>query len=206
MAGGTERSILIKFIGESKSLEEAAGKAGKSVGDVGLNMDKLVKGAAFAKVTKELVDFGRESVSAAIDDKKAQDQLALALRNTVGASDDLIASVEKSISKLQNQTGTLDDQLRPAFSTLVRATKDTTEATNAGHLASGDGATERLGVHAQQRRGFVDGEDVGRCTGDPVVELLAHDVTRPFWRSSADRTDESDRTSGAADSRFLSES
>ena len=143
MAGGTERSILIKFIGESKSLEDAAGKAGKSVGDVGLNMDKLVKGAAFAKVTKELVDFGRESVSAAIDDKKAQDQLALALRNTVGASDDLIASVEKSIGKLQNQTGTLDDELRPAFATLVRGTRDAATATDllaiANDVAAGKG-------------------------------------------------------------------
>lgn len=143
MAGGAERSILIKFIGESKSLEDAAGKAGKSVGDVGLNLNKLVEGAAFAKVTKELVDFGRESVSAALDDKKAQEQLALALRNSVGASDDLIASVEKSIGKLQDQTGTLDDELRPAFATLVRGTRDAATATDllalANDVAAGKG-------------------------------------------------------------------
>ena len=134
MAG--ERSVLIRFIGDSKSLEGAARSADKAVGDVGLNLGKIAESAAFAKVTKELIDFGRDSVAAAIDDKKAQEQLALALRNTVGASDELIASVEQSISKLQNQTGTLDDELRPAYATLVRATKDTTEATNLLSLAN----------------------------------------------------------------------
>lgn len=133
---GSERSLLIKFIGESKSLEDASAQADKAIGGVGLSLGKLAQGAAFAKVTQEMIGFAKDSVGAALEDKQAQEQLALALRNSVGATKEQIAAVEESIGKLQAQTGVLDDELRPAFSTLIRATKDTEAATRIMTIAN----------------------------------------------------------------------
>jgi hypothetical protein len=75
------------------------------------------------------------ATKAAVDDNKSQELLANAMRNTVKANDEQIASVETSITKLSLQGAIMDDQLRPAYATLLRATKDTTEATSMLHLA-----------------------------------------------------------------------
>lgn len=133
---GSERSLLIKFVGESKSLEDAAGQVDRAVGGVGVSLGKLAEGAAFAKVTQAMIGFAKDSVSAALEDKQAQEQLALALRGSVDATEEQIAAVEESIGKLQDETGVLDDELRPAFSALVRATKDTADATRLMSLAN----------------------------------------------------------------------
>ena len=140
---GTERSILIKFIGESKSLEAAAGKADAATAGFGVNLNKLASSAAYGMLTRKAIEFGKESVKAAIEDGAAQKQLALALRQATDATDEQVAAVERSISKLQDQTGVLDDELRPAFATLVRATKDQAASTDllsiAADVAAGKG-------------------------------------------------------------------
>jgi len=81
-------------------------------------------GLSFAFITRELTD----ATKAAVEDSKAQAILAKQLENTTGANKDQIASVEKSISKWQTQFGVLDDQLRPAYATLIRSTGDVTSA------------------------------------------------------------------------------
>lgn len=81
-------------------------------------------GLSFAFIARELGD----ATKAAVEDSKAQAILAKQLENTTGANKDQIASVEKSISKWQTQFGVLDDQLRPAYATLIRSTGDVTSA------------------------------------------------------------------------------
>jgi hypothetical protein len=81
-------------------------------------------GLSFAFIARELGD----ATKAAVEDSKAQAILAKQLENTTGANKDQIASVEKSISKWQTQFGILDDQLRPAYATLIRSTGDVTSA------------------------------------------------------------------------------
>jgi len=81
-------------------------------------------GLSFAFIARELQD----ATKAAVEDSKAQAILAKQLENTTGANKDQIASVEKSISKWQTQFGILDDQLRPAYATLIRSTGDVTSA------------------------------------------------------------------------------
>lgn len=81
-------------------------------------------GLSFAFIARELQD----ATKAAVEDSKAQAILAKQLENTTGANKDQIASVEKSISKWQTQFGVLDDQLRPAYATLIRSTGDVTSA------------------------------------------------------------------------------
>lgn len=78
--------------------------------------------AAAALATKLAID----GVKAAIEDEQSQIALAKALENATGATDEQIASVEKQISKLSLAKGVADDQLRPAFASLTRATGDLT--------------------------------------------------------------------------------
>jgi len=80
--------------------------------------------AAAALATKLAVD----GVQAAIADQKSQALLANALRNTTGASDSAIASVEDYISAQQRLVAVTDDELRPSLTTLLNATQDITEA------------------------------------------------------------------------------
>ena len=67
-------------------------------------------------------------VLAATEDQKSQEQLKIALENTVGANKLQVAAVEDSVTALMYQTATADDALRPALSKLIRATNDVTQA------------------------------------------------------------------------------
>jgi hypothetical protein len=80
--------------------------------------------AAIGAVTAGLT----KAVKAAAEDQKSQEQLKIALENTVFANESQVAAVEDSITALMYQTATADDALRPALSKLVRATGDVTQA------------------------------------------------------------------------------
>ena len=95
--------------------------------------DKLIKstkklagafGLAFG--TAQVIAYGKASVKAAAADQKAQQQLALALKN-VGLGRDVAAS-ESYIQRLQSEFGIVDDLLRPSYQTLAIATRDSAEA------------------------------------------------------------------------------
>jgi hypothetical protein len=72
---------------------------------------------------------------AAAEDAKSQGLLAQALRNTVGATNAQIASVEQSISGMESMSAVADDKIRPAFAQLARATGDVGKATELTNLA-----------------------------------------------------------------------
>jgi hypothetical protein len=84
--------------------------------------------AAAAAAGAYAVKIGIEGVKAAIEDEKAQTQLALALENATGATKGQIAATEQSILQMSLATGVADDQLRPALARLVRSTSDTEKA------------------------------------------------------------------------------
>jgi hypothetical protein len=75
------------------------------------------------------------SVKAAIEDNAAQAKLAQTLKNVVGATNEQISAIEKSISSMAMQTGVADDQLRPALASLVLGTQDLATANTALQLA-----------------------------------------------------------------------
>lgn len=81
-------------------------------------------GLSFAFIARELGD----ATKAAVEDSKSQALLAKQLENTTGATNDQIKSVEKQITKWQAMSAVADDEIRPAYASLVRSTKDTTEA------------------------------------------------------------------------------
>jgi hypothetical protein len=69
-----------------------------------------------------------DAVKGAIDDAAAQDKLAEQIRRTTGATDAQIKANEDWISIQGKVLGITDDELRPAFGNLVRATGDITKA------------------------------------------------------------------------------
>jgi len=80
--------------------------------------------AAGAYATKLAVD----GVKAAIEDEKAQTQLAIALENATGATQGQIKATEEAILQMSLASGVADDNLRPALGRLVRSTGDITKA------------------------------------------------------------------------------
>lgn len=81
-------------------------------------------GLSFAFIARELND----AAKAAVEDQKSQALLAKQLETTTGANKAQIAVVESSIAKWQTQASVLDDELRPAYSSLIRSTGDITAA------------------------------------------------------------------------------
>ena len=75
------------------------------------------------------------AVKAAIEDKAAQASLARQIKASTKATDAQIASVEEYISSLGQSVAVSDDEARPAFQTLVVATKDLTKAQDLLNIA-----------------------------------------------------------------------
>jgi hypothetical protein len=109
--------------------------------------DKGVKGAQFSLkglVTSQLgatvsagllVEQLGKAVTAFNDDEKAAEQLKIAVQNSTGATDLQVASLERSIKKMEATSAVSDDKLRPSMTTLVRATKDVAQAQDLLSLA-----------------------------------------------------------------------
>lgn len=81
------------------------------------------------------IRIGKESVQAAIEDEASHAKLAKTLRNVTNATNSQIASTEKWITSQQLAYGIADTKLRPAYSTLARATKDLGQAQSLTTLA-----------------------------------------------------------------------
>ena len=132
MAGS--RTLKLSILGDVDNLNKSLKTASADVETFGDKMGKVGKmvGAAFAAAAAAAgayaIKIGVEGVKAAIEDEKAQTQLALALENATGATTAQIAATEQSILQMSLATGVADDQLRPALGRLVRSTGDITKA------------------------------------------------------------------------------
>ena len=118
---GTDRAIR-----EFEKLETAGQKAQFAIGKAA---------APAAAALGVLADFGGDAVKAFMEDDKAAQLLAKSLKNTTGATDAQIASVEDFITKTSIAAAVSDDELRPAMDKLVRGTGDVTEAQDLLSLA-----------------------------------------------------------------------
>lgn len=132
MAGS--RTLKLSILGDVDNLNKSLKTATADVETFGDKMGKVGKmvGAAFvaaaAAAGAYAVKIGIDGVKAAIEDEKAQTQLALALENATGATTAQIAATEQSILKMSLATGVADDALRPALGRLARSTGDITKA------------------------------------------------------------------------------
>lgn len=139
MAGS--RTLKLSILADVDDLKKKLGQGEAEVSSFGDKLGEFGKkaaaafavaaAAAAAYAGKLLVD----GVKSAIEDEKAQAKLATTLQNVTGATDKQIASVEEQISALSLANGIADDELRPSFERLVRATENVTEAQKLQKLA-----------------------------------------------------------------------
>ncbi len=120
--------IATEFTGKKafKQAETATDKLNRGVKNLASTF-----GLAFG--TAAVLNYAKKSVRAAADDQKAQQQLALALKNVVLERD--AASTEQYISRLETEFGILDDLLRPAYQRLAIATGNSAESQRLLNLA-----------------------------------------------------------------------
>ena len=126
--------VKITFDADFDELKRGVAGAENEVQSFGDKMGKFGKmaGAAFAVAGAAALAYAgvllKQGVESAIADEQAQAKLATTLQNVTGATDAQIAAVEKQILNTSLLTGKTDDELRPSFERLVRATKDSDAA------------------------------------------------------------------------------
>jgi len=125
-------AIVARIVSEYSAKGSKA--AQKDINKLGKDFDKFAKkatkafGLAAAASAAFAVKIGVDSVRAAIEDQKGQALLANSLRNTVGATDEAIASVEAYIDRMQRALGVADTELRPALAKLAGITGNLAQA------------------------------------------------------------------------------
>jgi len=138
---GQSRTLKLSILADVDQLKKSLAQANGDVDDSSSKMGEFSKkaGLAFAAAGAAAgayaVKLAVDGVKAAIEDEAAQIRLATALKNATGATDDMIASVEKQILKTSLATGVADDKLRPALQRLSLSTNDVTKAQDLLNLA-----------------------------------------------------------------------
>lgn len=116
-------NIAAQFTGKNafQKADTATAKLQKSVKTLGRSL-------GIALGTTAIVNFGKQSVKAFAADDNAARSLAKTLEN-LGLNTQYAGSeLNGYISRLEKQTGVLDDELRPAMDRLLRATGDVTKS------------------------------------------------------------------------------
>ena len=102
--------------------------ANKDIAKLGKQFDAFAKktakafGLAAVAVGALAIKLGTDAVKGAMEDQKAQIALATALRNTVNANDEVIASTVKYLDKLELQVGVNNNELIPSLQKFTQAT------------------------------------------------------------------------------------
>jgi hypothetical protein len=134
--------LNVEILGEFKKLTQATKGAGGDLTSMGKQAQTVSKsiGKAFAAIGiglsfKVIANELQEATKAAIEDRKSQELLALAMINTGKATDASVKSAESAIAKMQIQAGIADDRLRPAYQKLFIATGDVTKSNELMQIA-----------------------------------------------------------------------
>jgi hypothetical protein len=123
MAADVKIDIAAEFTGKKafKQAETSTDKLTKSV-------KRLAAGVLLAFGTRQVLAFGKASVKAFAEDDKAATALGTTLKNLNLAYGANAGTVNGFISRLELQTGVLDDELRPAMDRFLRATLSVTKS------------------------------------------------------------------------------
>lgn len=134
----------ISYKVDSSGLKQAQ----SSFSDFGATFKKALGAAAIAATVMEIGKVLNDAGKAASADAKSQALLATQLKTTTGATQGQIASVESAISKMSMMAGVADDDIRPAFAQLVRATGDVGKAQTLTNTALDIAAAKGVSVSA----------------------------------------------------------
>lgn len=180
--------LNVEILGEFKKLTQATKGAAGDLDGMGEKASKISKGIgkAFAAIGiglsfKVIANELEEATKAAIEDRKSQELLALAMLNTGKATEKSVAAAEQSIAKMQIQAGIADDRLRPAYQKLFIATGDVTRSNELMQIAlDASAATGKdLDTVTQAMAKSLAGNDAAlaklipslRDSKDPITEM-----------------------------------
>ena len=137
MAAQGSRTLKLSLLADVAEFSKNIKVANKDTETIGDQFTAFGKKAAlaFAVAGAAIGAYAKEAIVNAAADEKAQRNLALTIENTTTATALQIAGVEKYISTTSVAIGVTDDELRPAFSRLVRSTKDVEDAQRLLNLA-----------------------------------------------------------------------
>ena len=135
MAGS--RTLKLSILAETKDLVAGLNTASQETQSFGDKASEFGKKAAiaFAVAGTAALAFAADAVKAAAQDQLAQEKLAETIKATTNATAAQIAGVEEYITATSIAIGVTDDELRPAFSRLIRSTSDTEQAQRLLNLA-----------------------------------------------------------------------
>jgi hypothetical protein len=184
--------VKITFDADFDELKRGVKGAENEVQGFGDKVAKFGKmaGAAFAVAGAAALAYGavllKQGVESAIADEKAQAKLATTLQNVTGATDAQIAAVENQILQTSLLTGLTDDELRPSFERLLRATKDSDAAlklqTVAIDVAAGSGKSLEAVTNAMARAAEGNTTALGKLgvglTAAQLKTMSMDDVTK----------------------------
>lgn len=127
-------TVVVSIIGKADKLKAALDDSDKQLKGFGGKLESFGKsamatGAKFtAGLTLPIVGGLGLATKAAAEDAAQQAKLAKTLKNTVGASQEVVKSVEAQISGFMKVSTFADDELRPGYEKLIRSTRDVGEA------------------------------------------------------------------------------
>ena len=131
------RALTLKLLADTADFQKKLQDGSKDIDDIGERAKEFAKkaAAAFAVAGAAIGAFAVSAVKAAAEDETAQRRLAETIEATTGATAKQIAGVEQYIKQTSIAVGVTDDNLRPAFTRLVRSTQDVEEAQKLLNLA-----------------------------------------------------------------------
>lgn len=127
-------SVVIKILGDAAGLKRGLSDAEGALGGFSTKVDSFSsKMSSFGNkltvgVTLPVIGFLTQATKAAAEDEAAQVSLAKTLENTTGATESQVGAVENQITAFTKVSAFTDDELRPAYANLVRATRDVESA------------------------------------------------------------------------------
>ena len=130
MAADVRIDIAAQFVGK-KAFKDAE----TSTDRLTKNVKGLAKGLLAVYSAQKILSYAKASVKAFAEDDKAATSLGVTLKNLGLAYGANIGTVNGFISRLEMQTGVLDDELRPAMDRLLRATGDVAKSQELLNLA-----------------------------------------------------------------------
>ena len=131
------RALTLKLLADTADFQKKLQNGSKDIDSIGERAAEFGKKAAlaFAAAGAAIGAFAVSAVKASAEDEAAQLKLGETIRSTTKATDEQIKGVEKYITKTSIAAGITDDELRPAFSRLVRSTNDVEDAQKLLNLA-----------------------------------------------------------------------
>ena len=124
------KSVSVTVTGNAAPLRKELKKATQDLSGFAKAQKQIssLSSLGYAVAGASVVRFGKQVVQAALDDQKSQALLREAISKTTYATNQATSSAEDFVKQLSLSSNIADDDLRPALSTLVRATGDVSRA------------------------------------------------------------------------------